>query len=288
VSAETRVVSSRSALRSAYSAVAAGERRAVVMTMGALHDGHAHLMREARARVGPGGHVTVTVFLNPTQFGAHEDLERYPRTLEADVELCAREGVDLVFAPGPDAVYRDGDPQVMVDPGPLGTVLEGAVRPGHFRGVLTVVLKLLHLTTPHVALFGEKDYQQLVLLRRMVRELDVPVEVVGVPTVRSADGLALSSRNAYLDDAARHAALAIPRALELGAFAARSGGSARDVVSAAQAHLDEEGLLVDYVALTDPWLDAPPPAGEARLLVAARVGEVRLIDNARVDLVEPA
>jgi pantoate--beta-alanine ligase len=258
------------------------------MTMGALHDGHAHLMREARARVGPSGHVTATVFVNPTQFGAHEDLDRYPRTLEADVDLCAREGVDVVFVPSPEVVYRDGDPQVMVDPGPLGTVLEGAVRPGHFRGVLTVVLKLLHLTAPQVALFGEKDYQQLVLLRRMVRELDVPVEVVGVPTVRSADGLALSSRNAYLDDAARHAALAIPRALELGAFAARSGGSARDVVSAAQAHLDEEGLLVDYVALTDPWLDAPPPAGEARLLVAARVGDVRLIDNARIDLVEPA
>lgn len=288
MSAETRVVSSRSALRSAYSAAAVGERRAVVMTMGALHDGHAHLLREARARVGSSGHVTVTVFVNPTQFGAHEDLDRYPRTIEADVDLCAREGVDVVFVPSPEVVYRDGDPQVMVDPGPLGTVLEGAVRPGHFRGVLTVVLKLLHLTTPDLALFGEKDYQQLVLLRRMVRELDVPVEVVGVPTVRAADGLALSSRNAYLDDAARHAALAIPRALELGAFAARGGGSARDVVSAAQAHLDEEGLLVDYVALTDPWLDAPPTTGEARLLVAARVGDVRLIDNARIDLVEPA
>jgi pantoate--beta-alanine ligase len=288
MSAETRVVSGRSALRTAYAAAATGRPRAVVMTMGALHAGHAHLMREARARVGADGHVTVTVFVNPTQFGAHEDLDRYPRTLEADVELCAAEGVDLVFAPAPATVYRDGDPQVMVDPGPLGTVLEGAVRPGHFRGVLTVVLKLLHLTGPDLALFGEKDYQQLVLLRRMVRELDVPVEVVGVPTVRAADGLALSSRNAYLDDAARHAALAIPRALELGGSAARAGGSARDVVSAAQAHLDEAGLLVDYVALTDPWLDAPPPAGEARLLLAARSGDVRLIDNARVDLVEPA
>ncbi len=288
MSAETRVVASRSALRAACSAASPGERRAVVMTMGALHEGHARLMREARSRVGPAGHVTVTVFVNPTQFGVDEDLDRYPRTLEADVDLCAREGVDVVFAPGPEVVYRDGDPQVVVDPGPLGTVLEGAIRPGHFRGVLTVVLKLLHLTGADLALFGEKDFQQLVLLRRMVRDLDAPVEVVGVPVVRDADGLALSSRNFYLDAGERARALAIPHALDLGAAAAAEGGSARDVVSAAQAHLDEAGLLVDYVALTDPWLDAPPASGEARLLVAVRLGDLRLIDNVRVDLAERA
>ena len=290
MSAETRVVGSRAGLRTAYAAVAPGHRRAVVMTMGALHSGHAHLIREARARVGPEGHVTVTIFVNPTQFAAGEDLDRYPRTLEADVDVCAREGADLVFAPTADVVYRDANPPaVTVDPGPLGTLLEGAVRPGHFRGVLTVVHKMLSLTGADLTLFGEKDYQQLVLVRRMVRDLDLPVEVVGVPTVRADDGLALSSRNAYLSDAERRLALAVPRALVIGAETARESGSPRDVVSAVQSFLDGiTDLVTDYAVVTDPELGAPPARGEARLLVAARVGSVRLLDNARLDLGSPA
>ncbi len=285
MTSETRVVGSRSGLRSAYAGLPPDARRAVVLTMGALHAGHVHLIREARARVGVDGHVTVTVFVNPTQFAPGEDLDRYPRTLEADVEVCAREGADLVFAPSVETVYRDPHPSVTVDPGPLGTLLEGAVRPGHFRGVLTVVHKMLSLTGAGVALLGEKDYQQLVLVRRMVRDLDLPVEVVGVPTVRADDGLALSSRNAYLSDTERRSALAVPRALVVGAEAARQGGSARDVVSAVQPFLDGvPGLVTDYAVVTDPDLGAPPDAGEARLLLAVRVGGVRLLDNARLVL----
>jgi pantoate--beta-alanine ligase len=289
MTSETRVVTSRSGLRSAYAGLPPGTRRAVVLTMGALHSGHAHLVREARARVGVEGHVTVTVFVNPTQFSPGEDLDRYPRSLEADVEVCAREGADLVFAPSVETVYRDPHPTVTVDPGPLGTLLEGAVRPGHFRGVLTVVHKMLGLTGAGLVAFGEKDYQQLVLVRRMVRDLDLPVEVVGVPTVRADDGLALSSRNAYLSDADRRVALAVPRALVVGAEAAREGGSARDVLSAVQSFLDGvPDLVTDYAVVTDPDLGAPPEDGEARLLVAVRVAGVRLLDNARLVLGGPA
>jgi len=284
MTAETRVVTSRSSLRSSYAALRPGSRRAVVLTMGALHAGHAHLVREARARVGAEGHVTVTVFVNPTQFAAGEDLARYPRTLEADVELCAREGADLVFAPSPETVYRD-EPVVTVDPGPLGTLLEGAIRPGHFRGVLTVVHKFLSLTGADLTLFGEKDYQQLVLVRRMVHDLDLPVEVVGVPTVRTSDGLALSSRNTYLSESERVLALAVPRSLDLGGRIAREGGTPRDIVSAVQSSLDAHpDLVTDYVVVADPHLGAPPELGEARLLVAVRVGDVRLLDNARLTL----
>jgi pantoate--beta-alanine ligase len=285
VTSETRVVTSRSGLRGAYAELPPGTRRAVVLTMGALHDGHAHLVREARARVGRAGHVTVSVFVNPTQFAAGEDLGRYPRSLEADVEVCARETADLVFAPSVDTVYRDRHPLITIDPGPLGTLLEGAVRPGHFRGMLTVVAKLFAIIGADIALFGEKDYQQLVLVRRLVRDLDLPVDIVGVPTVRDTDGLALSSRNAYLSATERQRAAIVPRALDAGAAAARAGGSARDVVSAAQSMLDtEEDVITDYAVVTDPELGAPPESGEARLLVAARVGGVRLLDNTRLVL----
>jgi pantoate--beta-alanine ligase len=289
MTSETRVVSSRSGLRSAYAALPPGTRRAVVLTMGALHSGHAHLVREARARVGMDGHVTVSIFVNPTQFAPGEDLDRYPRSLEDDVDLCAREGADLVFAPSYETVYRDAAPVVTVDPGPLGTLLEGAVRPGHFRGVLTVVHKMLSLTGAGLTLFGEKDYQQLVLVRRMVRDLDLPVEVAGVPTVRADDGLALSSRNAYLSDADRRHALVVPRSLVLGAETAREGGTPRDVLSAVQSYHDENpDVVTDYVVVTDPELGAPPEQGEARLLVAVRLGDVRLLDNARLVLGSPA
>jgi pantoate--beta-alanine ligase len=276
---DTRVVTTRAELRAAYDVLPHAARRAVVMTMGALHEGHAELVRRAREIVGADGHVTVTVFVNPSQFTDPDDLARYPRTLDADVALCAREGADLAFAPGVDDVYPDGPPQITVDPGPLGGVLEGEVRPGHFRGVLTVVHKLLSLTDPHVAVFGEKDYQQLVLVRRMVRDLDLDVDIIGVPTVRAEDGLALSSRNARLDARQRELAVAVPRALVAGAAEARRGGAASDVARAAEAVLVAAGADVDYVVLTDPHLGPAAESGDARLLVAARIGTTRLLDN---------
>jgi len=251
---------------------------AVVMTMGALHAGHVELVREARKRAAA---VVVTIFLNPLQFGRDEDLAKYPRTIDEDLRLLGQEGVDLVFAPGPDVVYPDGDPLVRVSAGRLGDVLEGASRPGHFDGVLTVVAKLLHLTRPDLAYYGQKDAQQLLLIRRMVRDLDFPVEVVAVPTVREADGLAMSSRNTYLTPFDREVALVLSRALRAGQEAASEGASAirraaRDVLAA------EPGCRIDYLALVHPdtledvaeWY-----RGDALLALAARVGPTRLIDN---------
>jgi pantoate--beta-alanine ligase len=251
---------------------------AVVMTMGALHAGHAELVRTARKRADA---VIVTIFLNPLQFGAGEDLAKYPRKLEEDLELCAQEGVDLVFAPAPDVVYPLGDPAVRVSAGRLGDRLEGASRPGHFDGVLTVVAKLMHLTRPQLAYFGQKDAQQLLLIRRMVDDLDLGVEVVAVPTVREPDGLAMSSRNTYLTPFDREVALALSRALRAGGAAAPEGATAvrraaRDVL------VREPLLLVDYLVLVHPvTLDDVPDwyRGEALLAVAAKVGTTRLIDN---------
>ncbi|MGL5858836.1 MAG: pantoate--beta-alanine ligase [Angustibacter sp.] len=251
---------------------------AVVMTMGALHAGHAELIRHARRRA---ARVIVTVFLNPLQFGPGEDLSRYPRTLDDDLRICAAESVDLVFAPTPDVVYPDGDPGVRVSAGPLGEVLEGRSRLGHFDGVLTVVGKLLHLTRPHLAYFGQKDAQQLLLIRRMARDLDFPVEVIGVPTVREPDGLALSSRNVYLTPTDRSTALALSRALRAGAASATEGPSA--VRRSARAVLVAEPLAaVDYLVLVHPQTLQDVPEwyrGEALLAVAAQVGTTRLIDN---------
>ncbi|MYX75564.1 pantoate--beta-alanine ligase, partial [Streptomyces sp. SID3915] len=201
----------------------AGARRAVAMTMGALHDGHATLIRAARKAVGPEGQVVVTVFVNPLQFGEAADLDRYPRTLDADLALAAGAGADAVFAPSVDEVYPGGDPQVRIVAGPMGERLEGASRPGHFDGMLTVVAKLLHLTRPDAAFFGQKDGQQLALVRRMVRDLNFGVDIVAVPTVRDPDGLALSSRNRFLSADERRTALALSRAL----FAARDRPSAQ-------------------------------------------------------------
>ncbi|MFB7029317.1 MULTISPECIES: pantoate--beta-alanine ligase [unclassified Streptomyces] len=200
----------------------------MVMTMGALHQGHATLIRAARARVGEDGFVVVTVFVNPLQFGAGEDLDRYPRTLDADLELALDAGASVVFAPSVDEVYPGGEPQVRITAGPMGERLEGASRPGHFDGMLTVVAKLLHLTAPDLAFFGQKDAQQLALIRRMVRDLNFPVEVVGVETVREDDGLALSSRNRYLSAEERRTALALSRAL----FAGRERLAAQEALRA--------------------------------------------------------
>ncbi|MFJ8360201.1 pantoate--beta-alanine ligase [Streptomyces sp. NPDC093984] len=203
-------------------------RTAVVMTMGALHEGHATLIRAARKHVGGKGLVIVTVFVNPLQFGAGEDLDRYPRTLDADLKVAEQSGADVVFAPSVDEVYPGGEPQVRISAGPMGERLEGAFRPGHFDGMLTVVAKLLHLTRPDVALYGQKDAQQLALIRRMVRDLNFGVEIVGVPTVREEDGLALSSRNRYLSPQERHTALALSRAL----FAGRDRHAAQEALRA--------------------------------------------------------
>ncbi|MER8029160.1 pantoate--beta-alanine ligase [Streptomyces bauhiniae] len=203
-------------------------RRAVVMTMGALHEGHATLIRTAREIAGPEGEVVVTVFVNPLQFGAGEDLDRYPRTLDADLALAHRAGADAVFAPAVEEVYPGGEPQVRITAGPMGGRLEGATRPGHFDGMLTVVAKLLHLTRPDVALYGQKDAQQLALIRRMVRDLNFGVEIVGVPTVREEDGLALSSRNRYLAPEERATALTLSRAL----FAGRDRHAAQEALRA--------------------------------------------------------
>jgi pantoate--beta-alanine ligase len=272
----------------------------VVMTLGALHEGHAALLRAAREQAGT---VLATIFVNPLQFGPNEDYDRYPRTLEADLAVCRDTGVDVVFAPDVEQIYPNGEPSVRVDPGPLGAVLEGASRPGHFAGVLTVVLKLLQLTRPELAFFGEKDYQQLTLIQTMVRDLDLPVRVVPVPTVREPDGLARSSRNRYLSAGERIAARAIPDALRAGRTAASAGAGPAGVLAAAANALAAAGgeglppVRLDYLALTDPALRpladpvgtelsmplAPiPPDGRARLLIAARVGQTRLIDNTEI------
>lgn len=255
----------------------------LVPTMGALHEGHRTLVRAARES---GGSVVVSVFVNPMQFGPGEDFDRYPRTWDADLAALAEEGADVVFHPPVEEVYPPGTLGVTVQPGPLGDVLEGAVRPGHFAGVLTVVAKLFGLVRPDVAVFGEKDYQQLALIRAMARELALGVQVVGVPTVRAEDGMALSSRNRYLSAEQRSTATALSAALRDGAAAGPEGADA--VLSAARAVLaGAPGLLQDYLELTDPDLGPAPAAGPARLLVAARAGSTRLIDNTAVSLGSP-
>lgn len=259
---------------------ATGRRVVLVPTMGALHAGHRELLRTAK-RV-PGAATVVSIFVNPLQFGAGEDLSRYPRPLGADLALCEAEGVELAFTPDAAAMYPPGS-DTTVRPGPLGDELEGASRPGHFTGVLTVVAKLFGIVAPDRALFGEKDYQQLVLVTRMVRDLQLGVEVVGVPTVRERDGLALSSRNAYLDTEQRRAAVTLSAALVAGAHAGGRGADA--VLAAAGAVLDTDpAVTLDYLVLRDRALGPAPVQGEARLLVAATVGHIRLIDNVGVAL----
>jgi pantoate--beta-alanine ligase len=255
----------------------------LVPTMGALHEGHASLLRVARERVG-GGAVVASIFVNPLQFGPAEDLDRYPRTFDEDLAVCERECVDVVFAPDVAEVYPGwpAQPQVTIEPGPLATVLEGKTRPGHFRGVLTVVAKLFGLVRPDLAVFGEKDYQQLVLVRRMVDDLCLGVEVVGAETHREPDGLALSSRNRYLDAEQRREAVVLSRALRRAQEDADRGVDA--ALGAARAALrTSHGVDLDYLVITDPDLGELPrdvPAGtEARVLIAAKVGSTRLIDN---------
>jgi pantoate--beta-alanine ligase len=283
VSQPPRLARTRAELAAARRALA--DPVVLVPTMGALHAGHARLLGAARTLAGPRGSVVVSIFVNPLQFGPNEDLDRYPRTLDDDLAMCAREGASLVFAPSAAEMYPGGQPEVSVDPGPAGQRLEGEFRPGFFSGVLTVVLKLLHLTRPAVAVFGQKDAQQLTLVRRMVTDLNLDVVIEPVPTARDDDGLATSSRNRYLSAADRAVALAVPRALQAGQAAADGGAAA--VLTAARAVLTAEpALAVDYVALVDPGTFGPAGPGPALLVAAARAGGTRLIDN--MALVLPA
>ena len=269
-----------------------------VPTMGALHAGHLSLVRAARKRT---GFVAVSIFVNPTQFGPAEDFAAYPRDLDRDFELLSAEGVDLVFTPSvgemygvvahagdsSDTTYLEG---VTVDPGPLAERWEGAIRPGHFRGVATVVAKLLNVVRPNLAFFGDKDYQQLAIVRRMVSDLDVPTSIVGCPIVRDRDGLALSSRNMYLSAEERRSALALSRSLDAAAESLAWGVRSGDALSAVMQEImsAESGVELDYAVVVDPETLEPVEsvAGPARALVAGRVGRTRLIDNAA--LIPPA
>jgi pantoate--beta-alanine ligase len=257
-----------------------GRRVMLVPTMGALHDGHLALVRAAK-RV-PGSVVVVSIFVNPLQFSADEDLDAYPRILDDDLALLRREGVEVAFAPTAAAMYPDGL-RTGVQAGPLAAELEGAARPAHFAGVLTAVLKLLQIVRPDRVFFGEKDYQQLVLVQQMVADLNLDVTVVGVPIVREADGLAMSSRNRYLDPAGRNDATALSAALLAGAHAAPAGIAA--ALAAANAVLAAVPWIdVDYLQVRDGALGPPPEAGPGRLLVAARVGTTRLLDNVAITI----
>jgi pantoate--beta-alanine ligase len=280
VTAPLVVAATRADLAKARDAMAG--RVAVVMTLGALHEGHIRLIQVAHKHADS---VLVTIFVNPLQFEAGEDLARYPRDLEADLAICAREGVDVVFAPDVDVIYPHDEPVEKVHAGELGERLEGAIRPTHFDGVLTVVAKLFELTRPDVAVFGEKDAQQLELIRRMVAERAIPVELVEVEIVREPGGLALSSRNRYLSSHGHQTALALSRALRAGADRAGLGavGAANEVRKVLSAAPDVE---VDYVHVVDDdtWLEPDERTTSARILVAARVGSTRLIDNVSISL----
>ncbi|MEV4469987.1 pantoate--beta-alanine ligase [Nonomuraea sp. NPDC049504] len=254
---------------------------ALVPTMGALHEGHRSLIRQARVRA---DQVVVSIFVNPLQFGPNEDFSRYPRTFDADLDVCRAEGVEVVFHPSADDMYPP-DRQVAVSSGEMGRVVEGAARPGHFDGVLTVVLKLFNLVQPDLAVFGQKDAQQLALIRRMVADLDLPIEILGAPTVREPDGLALSSRNRYLSEDDRQVALALSRALRAGA----AQFTPDEIRAEARKLLDAAGpaLDLDYLALVDPATFGEVDddfEGLAVLAVAARVGSTRLIDNVTLTL----
>lgn len=279
------VASTRAELRAAREKLSAPV--VLVPTMGALHDGHRALLRRARELAGERGTVAVSIFVNPLQFGPNEDLDRYPRTLEADLRVCEAEHAGLVFAPSAHEMYPERQ-LVTVDPGPVGAILEGEFRPGFFGGVLTVVLKLFNLVRPDVAVFGQKDAQQLALVRRMVADFALGTAIEAVPTVRAPDGLALSSRNKYLSSSERKVAPVLHRALAAGAAAAGDGPAA--VLSAARQVLGAEGaaIAVDYLVLVEGGTYGPVRddefRGSAVLAIAARVGGTRLIDNVPVQV----
>jgi pantoate--beta-alanine ligase len=275
-------IAGKSEVRSAVAeARREGRTIALVPTMGALHEGHLSLVRAARSRA---DFVVASVFVNPTQFGPGEDFDRYPRRIEADLELLRADGVDVVFTPSAESMYQDGT-DVIVDPGVLAERWEGALRPGHFLGVATVVAKLFNLVSPDLAFFGEKDYQQLRVISRIALQLDFGVGVVGCPTIRDTDGLALSSRNANLSAFERAAGLGLPEALEAAARAVAWGETSVAAIEfemreAAGKHADG-GLILDYAAVVDPSTLEPLDRFDraARALIAGRVGSTHLIDN---------
>ncbi len=256
---------------------------AFVPTMGALHEGHGSLVKLAGEIAGGGGHVCTSIFVNPTQFGPGEDFARYPRPFATDVELLTQWGAQSLFAPEPEEMYPRSGPAVTVDPGPYGAVLEGASRPGHFRGVCTVVAKLLHIIAPTHLLLGQKDFQQQFILKKMMADLNMPVQVITAPTLREADGLAMSSRNRYLSANERPRAAAIYAALSQAATGIRSGSrSAEAVAWQLQKTITAAGLTVDYAAAYDPTTLEPyvqEITNPCVLLAAARLGSTRLIDN---------
>ena len=275
------VIATASGFREACQAARAeGSTIGFVPTMGALHEGHASLIRTASQE---GGFTALSIFVNPLQFDSHDDLDRYPRTLDRDLQIAEALAVDAVFVPEEREIYPTGRPEVTVDPGPLGDRLEGASRPGHFRGVLTVVAELFHLVGPGRACFGDKDAQQLALVARMASDLRFPVEVVGCPTVREPDGLALSSRNARLSEEERRTAPVLFEALSDAAVRVRDGERDANVLKAGMARLigAEPPARLDYVAIVDDrtWEEVGTIEGRTRALVACRFGEVRLIDN---------
>ena len=277
-----QIIRELAGLRAAVAAWrAAGQRVALVPTMGALHAGHLALVEAARR---PGTKVVASIFVNPRQFGAGEDLARYPRREASDARLLTEAGCDLLWCPDAGQMYPDGFATTVSVAG-VSEPLEGAARAGHFDGVATVVAKLFNQVTPDAAYFGEKDFQQLAVVRRMVADLDFAIEIVGVPTERDDDGLALSSRNAYLAPEERGKAVALPRALGVAARAITRGEDPAGAVADAVAMLEAAGFVVDYVALADAeTLGADPAPGRPRrLLAAARLGTTRLIDNIPVE-----
>lgn len=277
-----QIVRNLDALRHAVAMFRAeGAAVALVPTMGALHAGHLALIEAARRA---GTRVVASIFVNPKQFGPNEDLARYPRREASDARMLGEAGCDLLWAPTIDDMYPAGFATNISVGGGLTDVLDGAARPGHFDGVATVVLKLFNQVRPDRAYFGEKDWQQLAVVRRMAADLDCGVEIIGVPTQRDDDGLALSSRNIYLDEGERIRALALPRALGVAAQAIGRGDSADVALATARAALEAAGFEVDYVTLVDSATLAEPVAGRPRrLLAAARIGTTRLIDNVPVD-----
>jgi len=271
------------ALRDAVAAFrAAGETVALVPTMGALHAGHIALIEAAKR---PGRRIVASIFVNPRQFGAGEDLTRYPRREGTDSQMLARAGCDVLWAPAVEEMYPQGFATNISVSG-VSDGLDGAARPGHFDGVATVVTKLFNQVRPDVALFGEKDFQQLAVIRRFVADLDFGIEIIGVPTQREDDGLALSSRNIYLDEAERARAVALPRALGVAAREIGRGGDVATALAGAHDMLGAAGFVIDYVSLVDAetLTEHPEPGRPLRLLAAARLGTTRLIDNIAVEM----
>ncbi|MEN9693557.1 MAG: hypothetical protein RLZZ330_1201 [Actinomycetota bacterium] len=280
----TKVFTSVKELQTLLASKKDSKKVGTVFTMGALHDGHASLMQECRKEIGNDGILVVTVFVNPTQFNDPKDLEKYPRTLDADVALCTQNGVDVLFAPTADEIYPDDLKIEQITPGPIAGILEGASRPGHFAGVATVVYRLIEITKPDVTCFGQKDYQQLVVVGQLIKSQKLNVKLVGVSTVREKSGLAMSSRNQRLSIEQRVIATKLFEAMNMVKTELLNGHSISDAKTVAISYLDENPEIeLDYLEVLSAELSKPEP-GLARILIAARIGDVRLIDNLECEI----